>query len=123
MEEAQMSEGPAYIIVELLEVKDADGLSEYVAAIAEQIRSRGGRTFARGFDVVEGSPQGQMRVILEFPSVQAFKDWQEAPEYQELKALRQRSAVITLIGTDRVTPVYDSKKKRERPPSKRNQGE
>ena len=57
---------------------------------------------ARGFDVVEGSPQGQMRVILEFPSVQAFKDWQEAPEYQELKALRQRSAVINLIGTERV---------------------
>ena len=95
-----MSEGPAYIIVELLGVNHADGLSEYAAAIAEQMRSRGGRTFARGFDVVEGSPQGQMRVILEFPSVQAFKDWQEAPEYQELKALRRCSAVINLIGTD-----------------------
>jgi uncharacterized protein (DUF1330 family) len=99
MEQAQMSEGPAYIIVELLEVNDADGLSEYAAAIAEQMRSPGGRTFARGFDVVEGSPQGQTRVILEFPSVQAFKEWQEAPEYQELKALCRCSAVINLIGT------------------------
>ena len=62
-----MPEGPAYIIVELLEVKDADGLSEYGAAIVEQLRSRGARTFARGFDVLEGSPQGQARVILEFP--------------------------------------------------------
>jgi uncharacterized protein (DUF1330 family) len=98
-----MSEGPAYIIVELLELKDADGLSRYGAAIAEQMRPRGAHTLARGFDVLEGSPQGQVSVILEFPSVQAFKDWQEAPEYQELKALRQRSAVVNLIGTERVS--------------------
>jgi uncharacterized protein (DUF1330 family) len=58
--------------------------------------------FARGLDVVEGSPQGQARVILEFPSMQALKDWQEAPEYQDLKALRLRSAVINLIGVERV---------------------
>jgi uncharacterized protein (DUF1330 family) len=97
-----MSQGSAYVIVELLEVKDAAGISEYASAIVEPMRSRGGRTFARGFDVVEGSPQGQARVILEFPSIQAFKDWQEAPEYQDLKALRLRSAVINIIGVERV---------------------
>jgi hypothetical protein len=35
-------------------VKDADGLSEYAAAIAEQMRSRGGRTFAREFEWWKG---------------------------------------------------------------------
>jgi uncharacterized protein (DUF1330 family) len=79
-----MSQGSAYVIVKLLEVKDAAGISESASAIVEQMRSRGGRTFARGFDVVEGAPHGQARVILEFPSLQAFKDWQEAPEYQDL---------------------------------------
>ena len=87
-------------------MKDAAGISEYTSAIVEQMRSRGGRTFARGFDVVEGSPQGQARVILEFASIQAFKDWQEAPEYQDLKALRLRSAVINLIGVERVYPPH-----------------
>jgi uncharacterized protein (DUF1330 family) len=97
-----MAQGPAYIIVELLEVKDTDGLTQYGAGIAEQMRARGARTVARGFEVLEGSPKGQARVILEFPSVQAFKEWQEAPEYQALKALRQGSAVINIIGTERV---------------------
>ena len=60
-----MSEGAAYIIVELLEVKDADGPSEYAAAIAEQMRSQGGRTFARGFDVVEGSHECSGRPTAE----------------------------------------------------------
>jgi uncharacterized protein (DUF1330 family) len=58
------------------------------AAIAEHMRSRGGRTFAREFEWWKGRLKAQTRVILEFPSVQAFKDWQEAPEYQELKSKR-----------------------------------
>jgi uncharacterized protein (DUF1330 family) len=97
-----MSQATAYVIVELLEVKDAAGFAEYASAIVEHMRSRGARTVARGFDVVEGSPQGRGRVILEFPSMKAFKDWQEAPEYQDLKALRLRSAVINLVGVERV---------------------
>jgi hypothetical protein len=36
-----MSQGPAYVIVEPLEVKDAAGISEYASAIIEQMRSRG----------------------------------------------------------------------------------
>jgi hypothetical protein len=32
-----MSQGSAYVIVELLEVKDAAGISEYVSAIVEQM--------------------------------------------------------------------------------------
>ena len=70
--------------------------SPNICAHEADARSRVGLTWWKG------SPQGQTRVIFEFPSVQAFKEWQEAPEYQELKALCRCSAVINLIGTERV---------------------
>jgi uncharacterized protein (DUF1330 family) len=87
----------AYVIVELLQMKDEAGMAEYGAGIANQMRALNARVIARGFDVIEGRPEGTLRVLLEFPSVQSFKDWQSAPEYRDLKQLRLASADINLI--------------------------
>jgi uncharacterized protein (DUF1330 family) len=90
------------IIVELLRVKDPEDLTRYGQGIIPQMQARGARTLARGFDVVEGSPQGSMRVVIEFPSAAGFRSWQESAEYQELKRLRLRSADVNIIVVEAV---------------------
>jgi uncharacterized protein (DUF1330 family) len=41
-------------------------------------------------EVIEGDSLSRI-VIVEFPSIERFKSFYNAPEYQEAKALRQRA--------------------------------
>jgi hypothetical protein len=62
------------------------------AAIAEHMRSRGGRTFAREFEWWKGRLKAQTRVILEFPSVQAFKIGRRRPNTKNSNQSASRPA-------------------------------
>lgn len=88
----------ALIVIEVVAVKDGPGMGRYVAAAEAQMRSRGARPIGKGFEVIEGDPQGVMRTVLHWPSVQAYRDWQESEEYRELHALRLASAQLNIIG-------------------------
>jgi uncharacterized protein (DUF1330 family) len=74
-------------------------LYEYVAKVIPTIESHQGRVVA--FDeqpeVVEGTIEHRRIVILEFPSMTAFRAWYDSPEYQEILPLRLNSTRGTLM--------------------------
>ncbi|HWL46570.1 MAG TPA: DUF1330 domain-containing protein [Sphingomonadaceae bacterium] len=85
------------IVIEAIAVHDGEGMARYVAGIAEQMAARGARTLAKGFDVLEGEPQGISRTVLHWPSVEAYRAWQESDEYRAFHALRLKSAQLNII--------------------------
>jgi uncharacterized protein (DUF1330 family) len=74
-------------------------LDQYVAKAGPAIKSHQGRTIA--FDeepeVVEGKIEYPRTVIVEFPSMTAFRAWYYSPEYQETLPLRLKATRGTLI--------------------------
>jgi len=91
-----MSQG-VLILIEVIAVHDGPGMGRYVAAATEQMIARGARPLGKGFEVLEGEPQGVLRTVLKWPSVSAYREWQRSEEYQELHALRLKSAQLNII--------------------------
>ena len=81
-------------------------LDQYVAKVMPTIASHQGRILA--FDeqpeVVEGPIDHPRTVIIEFPSMTAFRRWYDSPEYQEILPLRLKSTPGTLIVAKGFTP-------------------
>jgi uncharacterized protein (DUF1330 family) len=81
-------------------------LDQYGAKVVPTIKSHQGRLIA--FDeepeVVEGPLDHPRTVILEFPSMAAFRAWYDSPEYQEILPLRLKSTQGTLIVVKGFTP-------------------
>jgi uncharacterized protein (DUF1330 family) len=74
-------------------------LDQYAEKVMSTIEFHQGRVVA--FDeepkVVEGTIEHPRTVILEFPSMAAFRAWYDSPEYQEILPLRLKSVRGTLI--------------------------
>ena len=74
-------------------------LDQYVAKAGASIKTHQGRTIA--FDeepvVVEGKIEHPRTVIVEFPSMTAFRAWYDSPEYQEVLPVRLKATRGTLI--------------------------
>lgn len=87
-----------YVIVQG-KVENPELLQQYVAKAGPTIRSHQGRTIA--FDeepeVVEGNMEHPRTVLIEFPSMAAFRAWYDSPEYQEALPLRLKATRGTLI--------------------------
>ncbi len=82
-------------------VTDPAGFGEYQSKVGDVIARYGGRFAAAApADVVEGEFRPDGAVIIEFPSLERAHAWYDAPDYQELKALRQRSARSTILFVD-----------------------
>ena len=81
-------------------------LDQYVAKVMPTIASHQGRILA--FDeqpeVVEGPIDHPRTVIIEFPSITAFRGWYDSPEYQEILPLRLKSTRGRLIVAKGFTP-------------------
>jgi uncharacterized protein (DUF1330 family) len=92
---------PAYLIADL-EILDPVGFEEYRQKVPATIAAHGGRYLARGgaTKVLEGSWIPNRCVILEFPSLAQAMAWWESPEYQPLRALRERTARTNLVVTE-----------------------
>ena len=71
------------------DVKDQDGLEEYMQAAKSSTLGRG-RALVVDNDVVpiEGEWHGSRLVILEFEDEEAFREWYESPDYQNALPLR-----------------------------------
>ena len=84
---------PAYMIVNL-DVADPAAYDEYKAKAPALIKKHGGKYIVRGgkFTVWEGNWKPTRLVVLEFPSTAAGQAFYDDPEYQPMKALRQRVA-------------------------------
>jgi uncharacterized protein (DUF1330 family) len=84
----------AVYLIASVEVLDSTGYEEYRTRVPSTIAEHGGRYLARGgtTEVLEGTwPPGRC-VIVEFPDMAKFRAWWSSPEYQELRAIRERTA-------------------------------
>jgi uncharacterized protein (DUF1330 family) len=92
---------PAYVIARV-QIADAEKYREYTKVTPDVIAQYGGRFVARGGEVatLEGPEETHRIVILEFPSMDAAKEWYHSPEYQEARKLRLACATGTLIAVD-----------------------
>ena len=84
---------PAYLIANIT-VHDQSRFARYVAAAPAVVARFGGRYIIRAgaSEVLEGDPQINRTVVIEFPTMQSIKDFYSAPEYQALVALRTTCA-------------------------------
>ena len=80
---------PAYFVAEV-DVTNPEGYEPYRALAGASIAQYGGRFVARGgnTELLEGSPEPQRVVIIEFTDAAAARRWYNSPEYQKALPLR-----------------------------------
>lgn len=85
----------AYFLVDIREIKDAAKMAEYRSRIGALVEKFGGRFLVRGgpFEVVEGTYQPVMLVMLEFPTMDQARRWYDSEEYRDLKQMRLAATV------------------------------
>lgn len=81
----------AYLIANI-DVKDLAASEEYKAKVPAIVRKHGGEYLAWGgrFVVLEGDWKPSRVAVLRFPNIESAQALYDDPEYQPLKALRQR---------------------------------
>jgi uncharacterized protein (DUF1330 family) len=96
---------PAYLIVNI-KVLDAAAYQPYVAAAPAIVARCGGRYLVRGgaYEVLEGTPQVNRTVVLEFPSMQHIRDFYADPEYQRLLPVRLASTESQMFAIEGFVP-------------------
>lgn len=89
----------AYCLFDNVEVTDPGKLGEYAERVREVVEAYGGRYLTIGGRVerVEGEWSLTYPVLIEFPDLDAAHRWYDAPEYEELKALRHEAAVVNAV--------------------------
>ena len=94
-----------YVIAQA-RIENRELVDQYVAEVMPTIESHQGRivAFDEEPEVVEGPIEHPRTVILEFPSVAAFRAWYDSPEYQEILPLRLKSTRGTLVVAKGFTP-------------------
>lgn len=83
--------GEVYVIIEVSNIRSAEGLQQYQAGARSQIGDRGGMVVARGGGTLAGEPSGAL-LIQKWPSESAFLEWQHSEDYRPLKEIRERCA-------------------------------
>ena len=80
---------PAYVIAEIA-ISDPAEYDKYRPLAAASIARHGGRFAVRGGKVslLEGSPEPQRVVLIEFPDAAAARRWYESSDYQEAIKIR-----------------------------------
>jgi uncharacterized protein (DUF1330 family) len=84
----------AYALIEL-EITSMDGIGPYMAAVSDSVTSHGGKYLVRAghTEVVEGGlGDYPVKVVLEFPSMDAAKNWYNSAAYQAILPHRLANA-------------------------------
>jgi len=89
----------AYIIVDIVSVKDPATYEEYKAKAPALVRKHGGEYLVRGGKsaVVEGDWRPNRVVVLRFPDMAAVRSFYDDPEYEPLKALRKSATETDMV--------------------------
>jgi uncharacterized protein (DUF1330 family) len=84
---------PAYLIARV-HITDPTRYAEYAKLTPAAIAKHGGRFVVRGGEVttLEGTPERDRVVVIEFPSLDRAKAFWSSPEYAEAKAKRAGAA-------------------------------
>ncbi len=88
----------AYLIVEL-DVHDGVAFADYRARVPGVLARYGGKYLARGGNIraVEGDWLPSRMTVMEFPSMERFQEFYDAPDYAELLALRKGAAETRMV--------------------------
>ncbi|CAN5259993.1 hypothetical protein BH10PSE12_BH10PSE12_05660 [soil metagenome] len=86
-----MSSGEVFVVIEVAEVLDLEGLQQYQKDVGSQLSKWGGTMIARGGTPFEGDPPLGPIVVQRWPSEDLFRRWQESDDYGPLHAIRIRS--------------------------------
>lgn len=86
-------------LVAMVKVHDPETYKKYTARTPDVIQQHGGRFVVRGgpVETVEGPEFKDRLVVVEFPSMEAFKNFHASEEYQEIMKHRLASADSTFI--------------------------
>ena len=84
---------PAYIIADI-QVTDPAGYDQYRPLAAASIALSGGRFVVRGgkVDLLEGAPEPERIVVIEFPDADTARRWYSSEEYQKALKIRQSAS-------------------------------
>lgn len=96
---------PAYVIAEI-EVHDAVGYRDYLAAISPIVEKHGGTYLARAGQTLslEGAPPNGRIVLIAFPSLAAAKAFHASPEAQAAGDIRRRTATSRIFVVEGAPP-------------------
>ena len=88
----------AYVFAEI-EIVNPEGYKDYTTNVPATIAKYGGKFLTRGgaVEVLEGEWPNRRRVIIEFPSVDAAKQWWNSPDYEKPKAMRRANSKGRLL--------------------------
>lgn len=88
------TEQPVLVLVEVLEIMDAETMRDYVAAIAPQMAAFGARNLAAGLHTHKGETDAINMVASYWPKAQAYLDWQASSAYAPWSEKRVHAARI-----------------------------
>jgi len=91
-----MSNEEVFVVVEIVDVKDAEMLKTYQAGARAQVGRFGGIVIGRGVTTFEGDPEFAMLMIQRWPNEAAFRDWQHSEAYRPLFQMRQQAVVLRI---------------------------
>ena len=83
----------AYVIADI-QVTDAAAYEEYRPLAASAVARFDGRFIVRGgkVDLLEGEPEPQRIVVIEFPDAAAARRWYHSEQYQAAVKIRQAAS-------------------------------
>ena len=96
---------PAYVIVDLQDIVDAEKLNAYRPHGAAAVQKYGGRYLARGGETasLEGGWTSQRVAILEFATLEQARAWYDSPEYRAARKIRDgasRTRILAVAGVE-----------------------
>jgi uncharacterized protein (DUF1330 family) len=97
----------AFYVVWDAEITNRQGLEPYVAAVSDTIAKHGGKYLVRGGEIklIEGGPEPERIVILEFPDAASYDRWYKSPEYQKILRHRLQNSKGRLFTLEGVKPA------------------
>ncbi|RBP07406.1 uncharacterized protein (DUF1330 family) [Roseiarcus fermentans] len=87
-----MQETPVFVVVEVVSVRDPEGLRAYAQRASKLIGPLGGAVVGQGAIPVDGEPGFAPLLIQRWTSEGAFRAWLASEAYQPLNAIRLASA-------------------------------
>jgi uncharacterized protein (DUF1330 family) len=89
-----MQEAAVLVVIEVVSVKDPEGLKTYIQRASQLIGPLGGELVAQGGIPIDGEPSFAPLAIQRWPSEPAFRAWLDSDAYQPLNEIRVASATM-----------------------------
>jgi uncharacterized protein (DUF1330 family) len=92
----------AFFFFDVKEITDENKMDEYRQGVRQTVEKYGGKYRVIGGEQqpLEGDWQPTFPVIIEFDDIEQARRWYDAPEYQDLKALRLSATKGSMVLID-----------------------